>query len=163
MVSIMTVLGLGVALGATYAHVLDRHVGLWDRAYAAEVVATERIKASIPNLPEGSTLLTSSYPAYETLGVPIFSSPWDLDGRIKLLYDDGTLRAYPITEEIQPGCLVNGVGFPGRAEELPTAPYGTAWLLNLETGQRSVPKDRQDCEAVIAEYPPGPLYNNYSY
>ncbi len=158
---------LGVMLGAAYLHVLERHSGIWDTAYRAERTAVDRVKAAFPSLPSESTVYTSNYPAYQTLGVPIFASTWDLNGMVKLEYEDGTLAAQPLIPGLAFSCKPNGlslVSADGLTEAPPaTSPYGKARLLNLETGAHSTPRNQRQCEAVIGKYVAGPLYLTTAY
>ena len=155
-------LGLSLLLGAAYVHVLERHSSLWRSAYRLELVGSERLEAKFPSLPHGTTVFVSNYPANETLGVPIFGTTWGLNGLIKLRYEDDTLRAYPITEERGLDCLAEGIAV-GRKEEISPAAYGTARLVDLETGRHTTPHTRKECENDIAKYPAGPLYLTTGY
>jgi hypothetical protein len=161
--SAWAILGLAVLLGASYVHVLERHIDIWDEAYRQQRVAIDRIKAVYPDLPPESTLFTSAYPAYYTLGVPIFSANWDLNGMVKMEYDDGSLEGYPLFEGSSLECRPDGIAMSGAVESRDVTPYGDAHLLNLQTQRHSTPRDRRQCEAEIANYPPGPLYVMYAY
>jgi hypothetical protein len=141
--------------------VLERHSGLWRSAYQYETTAIDRIHSTFPRLPHGTTVFASNYPTNVTLGVTIFAATWDLDGMVKLTYKDPTLRAYPITEELSLECLAGGMKV--GEESIPPARYGTAWLLDLETGETSRPASRKECIAEKAKYPPGPLYLATAY
>lgn len=160
--AVVVTLGLSLALGAAYVHVLEHHSELWRTAYRAEMTGAAKLEAIFPKLPRGTTVFTSSYPANETPGVPIFGTTWDLNGLIKLRYEDETLRAYPITEEQGLKCLSDGVDI-GKEKGIPSAAYGTARLVNLETGAHTTPRTRKECEVDLTRYPPGPLYITTSY
>jgi hypothetical protein len=165
-VTLAVTLSLGLALGAAYIHVLERHGRLWDAAYRTENQMTAKIQSTFPRLPHGTTLFASNYPAYQTLGVPIFAVSWDLNGRIKLLYEDSSLRAFPVTTELGYFCEDGGIqpGDAGAAgETLEMARYGTARLLDLQTGEWSVPRNRRQCLADQDRFVPGPLYLSTSY
>jgi hypothetical protein len=163
-----TVLALGVILLGAYTHVLRRHIQIWDTAFIAEKTAMKRMRAQLPNLPSGTTVFTSSYPAYQTLGVPILSTTWDLNGMVKVEYDDDSLSAYPLVPGLKVTCLTDGVAAqqvtPGEGESPGvTVPYGTVRLLNLTNGQHAAPRNRRSCERVAADYVPGPLYLSLDY
>jgi MFS family permease len=161
--ALATTLLLAAALGASYASVLHRHIGIWNSAYAAERTGLNELRARDPNMPTGSTLFVAGYPAYQTLGVPIMSANWDLDGMVKLEYDDNSLKAFPILEGTKLACRSGGVGLTGEGASGSVAPYGTAHLLNLATGKRARPRNRRVCLAVAGEYAPGPFYLSYGY
>jgi hypothetical protein len=160
-VAAATTISLAVMLGAAYAHVLERHSRLWRDAYRYEVEAKNRIHGTFPDLPRGTTLFAANYPANVTLGVPIFTAILDLSGMVKLTYEDPTLRAYPITEELVLECLPTGMRI--RAGGVSPSPYGTARLIDLQTGKTSTPHGRRECLAEKPKYPPGPLYLATAY
>jgi hypothetical protein len=154
---------LALALGAGYVSVIRRHTGIWNSAYVAEASAMDRIKDRYPELPEGTTLFASGYPAYQTLGVPILSSTWDLRGMVQSLYQDGTLNAYPIIEGFSVECRSEGVALAGEgAPDIP-AVYGTARLFDLPSGRSARPLNRHQCLAIVSNYRPGPFYLSYKY
>lgn len=162
-VAVAVTLVLGVTLGVAYVHVLDRHSDLWSEAFRAEAEVVNRVEAEFPDLPPGTTVFTSNHPANLTLGVPIFATTWDLNGMIKVRYEDGTLRAYPVTSELQLACQTDGVGIDGGGEVIGAAPYGTARLLDIRTGAHSSPRSRRECLAAVNRYPAGPLYVSTGY
>lgn len=155
--AVVLTLVLGIGLGAAYIHVLERHERLWDAAFQAEAVAISRLEAAFPRLPHHTTVFAGNYPAYLTLGVPIFAATWDFDGMVKLRYRDGTLDGYPVTPELTLVCARKGVRVQNGAEMGRTAPYGTARLLDLSTGMHSDPRSQRACRAMRDRYPPGPL------
>ena len=154
---------LGLMLGATYIHVTARHSGIWDEAYKAEREGMDRIKAAFPELAPESMVIASNYPAYQTLGVPIFAAGWDLNGMIKLEYDDGTLRGFPRLEGLEIACHRDELGVYGNLTPEHQAPYGKAYLLDLQTGRNTAPANRRQCLRAKEQYLPGPLYLEYGY
>jgi hypothetical protein len=159
----LATVAFALVLGAAYIHVLERHVGLWQTAYDAQKVAIDRIKREYPRLPPETTLFTSGYPAYQTLGVAIFAATWDVNGMVKLEYDDGTLSGYPVIPGMELVCGPDGVGLRGEGAPPVTAPYGRARLLDLASGAHSAPRDRRQCEAVAGRYVAGPMYLQGDY
>jgi hypothetical protein len=163
-----TTLALGAILLGTYTHVLRRHIQIWDTAYIAEETAMKKMRTQLPDLPSGTTVFTSSYPANQTLGVPILSTTWDLNGMVKLQYDDYSVSAFPLLPGLEVACLPGGVAAQqgDSAEgESPgvTVPYGSVRLLNLTNGQHAAPRNRRSCERVADDYVPGPLYLSLEY
>ncbi len=159
----LATVGLALVLGAAYVHVLERHVGLWQTAYDAQKVAIERMKRAYPQLPPETTLFTTGYPAYQTLGVAIFAATWDVNGMVKLEYDDGTLSGYPVIPGMELVCRPDGVGLGGEGAPPVTAPYGKARLLDLGSGAHLTPRNRRQCEAVAGQYVAGPMYLQGDY
>jgi hypothetical protein len=158
-----TTLLLGFLLGVAYTNVLERHSTIWNAAFRAEMAGIGEMRQQFPMLPPGSTVFTSDYPAYQTLGVPIFSANWDVNGMIKLQYKDGTLSAYPVLPGSSLICRAKGVGLQGTGAPAVMAPYGTALLFDVHTGRHSQPHSQQDCQSVASSYTPGPLYLSYTY
>jgi hypothetical protein len=154
---------LACLLGAAYVHVLERHIGLWDDAFRTQTAATDRMQRRLPHLPSGTTVFTTDYPAYLTLGVPIFAVTWDLNGMIKLRYQDPSLAGYPVIEGEQLACGRRAVVLRGAEGTVAEAPYGLVRLLDLGTGRNAAPRDRRGCLAVIDTYTPGPLYVSTAY
>jgi len=154
---------LGAVLLAAYTHVLRRHIAIWDTAYVAETTAIGEIETQLPDLPPKTTVFVGGYPANQTLGVPILGAIWDLDGMVKMEYDDVSLRAYPILPGLRLVCRARGVALVGTGAPEWTAPYGTARLLDLRMGRRAVPRTEKACRRVVSSYVPGPLYLSLAY
>lgn len=158
-----TTLMLGVCVGVAYVNVLERHSKIWNTAFRAEMAGIGEMRMQFPRLPSGTTVFTSNYPANETLGVPIFTANWDVNGMIKLQYKDGTLSAYPVLPGLSLVCRGSGVGIQGVGAPTITAPYGAARLLDVETGRHSQPRNERECHAEAGSYVPGPLYLSLTY
>lgn len=154
---------LGLGLGATYVHVLERHLGFWRSAYGLEEYGVGALQAAFPRLPHGTTVFAAGYPANVTLGVPVFGSTWDLKGMVQVTYEDNTLRAYPITEELGIQCRRRGIVAKAGEESMAVAPYGSARLLDLPTGRHITPRSQRQCAAVKPRFRPGPLYLGTTY
>jgi len=154
---------LGLALLASYTHVLRRHISIWDTAYRAENTAIERLEADRPRLPHDTTIFAGSYPAYQTLGVPILGATWDLDGMVKLGYEDMSLHTVPILPERHLICRQGWVALVGPGVPQVTAPYRSALLIDLQTGREAHPHSRASCRQVVDGFVPGPLYLSSAY
>jgi hypothetical protein len=161
--AIPTTIGLALLLGVAYIGVLERHIKIWNAAFHAELAGIGEMRMQLPTLAPGTTVFTSDYPAYQTLGVPIFSAPWDVNGMIKLQYKNGTLSAYPILQGLRLVCRAGGVSLEGTGFATVTTGYGGTQLLNVHTGEHSQPRSRRECQAVVARYTPGPLYVSLGY
>lgn len=163
-IPIVTIL-LGLALGAAYVHVVERHSGIWDASADAQRRGMDRIEHAFPELPPGATVVATNYPANQTLGVPIFAATWDLNGMTKMEYEDGSLSAFPLTAGLRILCEPDGIVMRGTEEAPPPAAmlYGNVRLLNLESGDHAAPANRRQCEAVVGRYAPGSAYVSYAY
>jgi hypothetical protein len=154
---------LAILLGAAYARVLERHIRIWDAAFHAEAIGIDEMQTQFPHLASGTTVFTSAYPAYQALGVPIFSSSWDVNGMIKLRYKDGSLSAFPILTGLSIACRTNGVGLQGIGAPAVMTPYGAARFLNISSGEHAQPYNQRECQAVAGKYVPGPQYVSINY
>ena len=154
---------LALILGGVYTHVFERHVRVWNAAFRAEMAGLGETKTQFPQLPPGTTVFTSDYPAYQALGVPIFSASWDVNGMIKLQYKDSELAAYPVLEGQRLICKETVVWLAGAGAPTAIAKYGMARFLNVHTGEHAEPRNRKQCEAVAGKYSPGPLYVSLEY
>lgn len=164
--SIVITLTLAASLGLAYSHVLRRHTEIWNTAYLAEKSGLQRIRARFPDIPHGTTLFVSGYPANQTLGVAIFSASWDLDGMIKTMYDDGTLEAYPVLPESPVGCTSKGIRLEGvgLGEEINgSVPYSRAQLFDIANNLSAKPGNLRECRAIVDDYVAGPLYLSTEY
>ncbi len=171
LIALPVIVLLGIVLLLSYTHVLRRHINVWDAASVAQNNAAIEIREEFQELPHGTTVFTSSVPANQTLGVPIFTASYDLDGMVKMEYDDYSLSAYPIVEDFHVSCRANGVTlekpdgevFERQDEREVSAPYGTVLLLNLQTGSRAAPQSRRACRRVSRSYVAGPAYLSTTY
>jgi hypothetical protein len=161
--SAFVTIGLMLLLGAAWIHVLERHAEAWETAAGAERTALDQIERTYPQLPPGSNLFTAGYPTYETLGVPIFISFWDLTGAIHDEYGTDEVTAFPVVYPLEMQCRSHGVGLVGEGAPEATASYGTAKLINLSTGFHAEPRDQRECEAVVRKFPAGAQYVRYDY
>ena len=160
--SVITV-ALGASLGMIYVTVLERHTRIWNAAFRAEMAGIGEMRMQYPRLAPHTTIFTAEYPANQTLGVPIFSTSWDVNGMVKLQYKDGSLEAYPVLSGLRLVCFTHGIGLKGPGAPAVVAPYGDALLLDVQTGLHAQPGGERQCDAVVKNYTPGPLYLSTSY
>jgi hypothetical protein len=159
----VVIVAFGAVLGASYLHVLRRHIDIWDAAYREERTLIDRVKRAYPTLPPNSVLFTAGYPANYTLGVPIFTATWDINGMLKDEYKDGTLSGYPVFHGNRLVCRKDGVGLAGLEAAPTTARYGAARLFNVTTGKRALPENQAECERELKYFPGGELYMMTQY
>jgi hypothetical protein len=154
---------LATVLLASYVSVLRRHIRIWDAAFVAESSALREIEEIAPRLRHGTTVLVGSYPANQTLGVPIISDTWGLKGMVRMEYDDMSLSGYPALAELRVVCGLKGVALRGASVPSRTLPYGKARFLNLQRRSSAAPRSQRDCQRVADGYEPGPLYLSLIY
>lgn len=160
--TIVTV-SLAVGVGVMYKAVIERHSDIWITAFRAQEAGLDQIRAQLPVPATGTTIFVAGYPANQTLGVPIFSSSWDLDGAVKLEYGSPDISAYPVLLDTRIVCGRDGVRLVGGTYAGAAVPFGRAALLNLATGLTSVPRNVRACRRSAPEMVPGPLYLSFAY
>jgi hypothetical protein len=160
--STVTVL-LGVILALSYAHVLRRHIDIWNSAYSAEVYAIQETKKLVPDPPSGTTIIAGSYPSYQAPWVPILAATWDYDGMVKMEYNDFSLSAIPVLDSLGFHCKANALVVTRGDEIVKAISYGTVRLVNLATGEHTSPQGQLDCRREMGSYVPGPISLSPTY
>jgi hypothetical protein len=127
-------------------------------AYAESWKLSQRVVSDVrdamgPNPPQDSAIVTFRHPVWVFPGnVPVFAATWDLDGAMKLAYDDPTILARPF----QTGAYCDAAGiqwvpyntarlrFP--TSEQTTLPYGKLWFVDAEHRKAVRIENRRDCQ-----------------
>lgn len=169
--ALVVTVGLGAVLGGLYLIVIHRHIGIWNSAYQQEKTAMEKIRQTYPTLPDGTTIYTTEYAAYEALGVPILSASWDLDGMVKLEYENGTLAAFPLLTGYHFSCGKDGLAVLGPpAEGAPngelmaeTKAYDSIRVLSFGEERAFRPTNQAQCKRQVEGLEPGPFVEQYGY
>lgn len=156
-------LSLAAVLGIAYKGVLERHSDIWITAYNQQVAGLGALQTAYPELPDGTTVYISGHPAYQTLGVPIFSSSWDVNGAVKLYYDNPDLTAQPVLTGSRLTCTSEGVELVGEGFSGGVAPYGSVRLFDVASGRAAAPKNVRQCRRAAPQFAPGPLYLSFEY
>ena len=99
--------------------------GFWQRAYQQERVILAQLRADLPDLPTGATLLLDAVCPYHGPAI-VFEAPWDVTGALRLLYRDPTLRGDVVTSELS----VTSAGVSTRIYDYVSRyPYGDGLLV----------------------------------
>lgn len=149
------VLAAMIAIG--YARDTHRDEQAWTRTagYSDRMLAA--IKSSVPQPSSGSTIYTFDYPASEVPGIVIFGYSWDLEGAVKLTYNDPTLNGYPIMEGTTIRCGRHHVGPSGPGwTYLQSAPYGKAYFVDVPIAKSERVDSRNECLNARSRFRPGP-------
>jgi hypothetical protein len=149
---------LAVLLAFGYAQDTRKDQQAWAHAADRSDQMLANIETALPDPPPESTIYTFNYPGSYAPGVIIFSFSWDLNGAIKLAYDDPTLIGYPILEGTTMRCGPDSVGPTGPEWTEPqNALYGKAFFVDV-AGVRSESIDsRRQCLRAVSRFAPGPL------
>jgi hypothetical protein len=142
-----------LALG--FANRVRADIGRWDRAANAQDAFLVAFKKTLPRPPSGSTIFSFGYPGSEAPGIPIFTHDWDLNGALRLTFDDPSLSGLPIYEPGTVAC--------NRAWAYPTdfgieygSPYRRAMFVDV-VRRRAVRIDSQEsCVSQLERFVPGP-------
>jgi hypothetical protein len=156
-------LALAAVLGLGYGIVLHNHIGMWNAAWVSEEEGLAKITARYPTLPPSTTIFATNWPGNETLGVPIFSATWDLDGMLKDHYKTAEVSGYPLLEGWAMKCTPETVEMEAGGTTISYAEYGKARIVNLAEEKAFIPKDQKSCEKALTQVAPAPLYLSYEY
>jgi hypothetical protein len=123
----------------------------WRRSAEVQSQVLGAVRATIPSPPHGATIYTFDAPGFVAPGIPAFSLPFDLRAAVRLQYDDGSLRAFPIrgfdTIDCQAATL-HPVG--GTYGPVHGAAYGDAWFVSVPRRRAFRVTSRAQCEALRA-------------
>jgi hypothetical protein len=148
---------LSVAVAVGYTHRVDVDKSHWAAAAKLQRHDLAQLRRVLPRPAPNTRVLLFDTPANSAPGVPIFAAPWDLDGAIKLLYNDGTLDGYPVIAGItQVNCTASGVAPVGTGyAAAETGPYGLVTFVDGRTGSVLPIRNRQRCQRALRKLPPG--------
>jgi hypothetical protein len=104
----------------------------------------------------GSTLLVFGFPATTAPGIPIFSQAWDLEGAMRLRWNDYSLGALPIFRR-GITCTPRGIRALEFDQGQYTVPYERAVFVDLATRDSRRVQSREACLRALPEFTPGPL------
>ncbi|MCH7753690.1 hypothetical protein IH970_01020 [candidate division KSB1 bacterium] len=91
---------LWVALFCTAGFLVNNHIAsFWTAANEQQHELLDEIQGTFPELSSGTTLIIDGKCPY-TGPATVFESNWDLEGALKLLYQDNTIRANIVTADI---------------------------------------------------------------
>jgi hypothetical protein len=143
----------GVALVIWYGKLVRDDAALWDLAASQQARILSLLREAVPRPAHGTTIFLYGAPPQVAPGVPVFSEIWDFNGAVKLLYHDGSLRAFPAPEG---GSHCGPIGLPRplgtRYNEPDTARYGRIIAFDAATG-RAVPiRSAAECASASRSF-----------
>jgi hypothetical protein len=132
-----------------------RQQGAWKASWQAAQQVESAILAALPDRPpHGAGVATFDHvtqllPA----DVPVFSSSWDLNGAVRLLYRDPSLRARPWDPSVRcapDGVLLGVAEAPGLAAPPSPVPYGRMWFVDVGHHRGQVVGSFAECRRLVA-------------
>jgi hypothetical protein len=135
------------AIAGAYLHHIDADRAAWIASRRMQGVVLDRLHALLGPPPAGSTVVVRGFALYTGPDVPVFNASWDLNGAVQLLWNDGTLRAWPGP----PGslaCAATGMTVTGFGELGPLAQYGHVFVADVSSGVASRVDSLRQCRAL---------------
>jgi hypothetical protein len=156
----VVVAGLAVAaLGVSYAVQSSRDVTHWTDATKRQDQILSALRNG-PRPPRGTHLFVFGVPGNTAPLVPVFSLPWDLYNATRLVWNDPSLAAYPVTGGARVTCGATGVegrdSFAFKQGAGVDVPYGSVWFVDGISGKRVPVNDPPQCRKVLRGFAPGP-------
>jgi hypothetical protein len=146
------------AVVAGYVRRTDADKSRWTQAAVLQHHYLDTIRRAVPHPAPDTRILLLDAPGFVAAGIPVFGAPWDLNGALKLAYDDGTLAGYPVLVGTGVICGVTGIAPSGGGyDPSQTAPYGLAMFVDGRTGESMRIRDRAQCMRALRLFTPGVL------
>jgi hypothetical protein len=151
-------LAAGLAILVGFADRERASAAVWDSTYSYERWITGTVMRQLPRLPHSATVYTFGHPIVsQNPGLPVFSSYWELNGAIQVLYHDQSLSAYPALPGTKVACGADGAALVGAGYGPKMADrYGEVYLVDVPSGRTVRVVNRRQCESVAPAFVPGP-------
>jgi len=150
---------LAAMLAIGYADKTRDDQQAWARATTAANDVLAAITSAIPDPPVGSTIYTFGHPGSERPGILVFGFTWDLQGAVRLEYNDPGVTAYPILEGTTIDCqdeLIAPVG-PGWVPEWHGGRYGLTYFVDAQSAVAERIDSKEACLSTSSSFIPGPV------
>jgi hypothetical protein len=95
---------ISVVVGVGYARHIDTDEGAWHQSIVLQSGILTTLRTHISPPPRGTSVITLDAPVETAPGVTVFYASWDLNAAVQLLWDDPTLRAYPMAPDLHITC-----------------------------------------------------------
>jgi hypothetical protein len=144
---------VAIALVSWYGQMTRHDARLWDHATARQADILASLHRYVPRPGSGTTIYLYRSLHEVAPGIPVFEEDWDFNGAVKLLYNDPSLRAFPVPAGgLQ--CAESGVPRPlGVFLNTPDrAHYGRIIAFDAPTGATLELTSRSDCERANSRY-----------
>ena len=154
--SVVTMI-LAAVVAVGYAHDAARDQDSWRAATTAQNGILRSLSALLPRPERSSTVLTVGAPLFTAPGVPIFAAAWDLDGAVKLRYDDSSLSAHPISPGSAFACRAGGFAFRAPYAKTQVIPLRRAVVVDLARSRVAAVQSPRACTRVVTALRAGGL------
>jgi hypothetical protein len=153
------------AVGAGYAHLTVKDRTLYQRASRAQANVLAAIQRSIPPLSgRGATIIVAGFSLYADprLQVPVFAAAWDLDSAVKMLRNDLSLTAWPLsggralvcgTQRVTVSSIGIGVAYPPGPN---AGRYGQTQIVDVKGRWRATIGGQATCRRFAEQVPTSP-------
>jgi hypothetical protein len=147
-----------IVLGLDYGHRTRVDIYNWDQASDVQSQVLTSLHRTVPSAAANSTIYAYGFQNWTALGVPSFAASWDLNGAVKLLYRDSSIRGYPVFLPTDMVCGKHrvypvGNGYTGGGFE---SGYGQAYLANVAAGTTVRPLTQTQCNTALGHPAPTP-------
>jgi len=149
--------GLSVAVTALYVRQIDLDKERWDHAADLQEATVAEIRRIVERPAAGTVVFNFGSSAYAAPGIPVFETPWDLDGALKAAWDDPSIEAYPMLAGTTFVCGHDRVTAHNVNDRFTTqaAAYGRAMFVDVRQDRSLRLHDRQACVRATRRYRPG--------
>lgn len=93
-----------VVIGVGYTRHIDTDEAAWHQSIVLQSGILTTLRTHISPPPHGTSVITLDAPVEAAPGVTVFYASWDLNAAVQLLWDDPTLRAYPMAPDLHITC-----------------------------------------------------------
>jgi hypothetical protein len=145
-----------VLLALNFGDRLRADIRRWDRATVLQRDFLSALKQTAQRPSAGSTIYTFGYPAEVPPGIPIFTHYWDMNGAVRLTFNDPSLDGRPI---YVPGGVVctRAFVYPTRFGLKYASNYGKTLFVDLRAHKALVVRSQSRCDEAKKMFRPGAL------
>jgi hypothetical protein len=153
MVSLLAVTALAVG----FAGRTRDDIANWDAATVAQRSFLSDLKRVLPRPSPRSTIFSFGYPAEAADGIPIFTHFWDMNGALRLTYDDPSLHGLPIYRPGEGVVCAHSFAYGTSAGTRVTGRYGRTIFVDVVSQRHTILRSQANCKADARLFFPGPL------
>ncbi len=138
-----------ILAGVGYARSIHADELAWRQSGEFESAILVDLRTHVPTPPPNTSLVTIDAPVETTPGVPVFDASWDLNGAVELMWNDPTLRAFPMAPGMSLECTTGQlrVNLPG-SPAIWQATYPVD-VMDVATGTAVVLKNQTSCSVSV--------------